>query len=57
VIVQVETADDRFAESASADQRGKGGRANIDDGARLDSGENRARSDRQENFPKLRAWL
>src|SRR2546423_992567 len=52
VIIQVQAAENRFAQAAGANQRGERGRADIDHGAGFYSAENRARRDRQIDFPK-----
>src|SRR6266511_523087 len=56
VIVQVKTAYDRFAQTASADQRGERGSSNINHGAGFDSGEDGSRCHRHKNLPKARDW-
>ena len=54
VIIQVQSAQDRFAQTAGADQRGQRRGADVDHRAGFDSGENRARSHRQINLPEPR---
>src|SRR4051794_38527106 len=54
VIVQIQTTQDRLAQTACTDQSRQGSRSDIDDRTCLDAGENRARSDGQVNFDEPR---
>ena len=54
MIVQVQSAQDRLAEPARADQRSKRGCPHANHGARFNSRQNRARRYRQINLPEPR---
>src|SRR5437868_1666870 len=53
MVVQVQAAQDRFAQSARANQRCERGRSDVDHRARFDASKNRAGSHGQINLPEL----
>ena len=54
MIIQVQTAQNWFAETAGANERGQCGRPDVNDGARFYSAEDRAGRDGQIDFPEPR---
>ena len=57
VVVEIESAQDRFAEAAGADQRRERRGADVDHRAGFYAGEDGARSERQINFAQPRSRL